>query len=68
MNVQINGKSYTLPAQATVLDILSALNIPHDRQGIAVAVAANVIPRSAWASQPVQDGDVVEVVTAAQGG
>lgn len=68
MNVQINGKAFTLPASATVLDILHALSIPQDRQGIAVAVAAQVVPRSAWASQSIKDGDVVEVVTAAQGG
>ncbi len=68
MKVHINGQEKNLPQNATVLHVLDVLNIPHDRQGIAVAVQGAVVPRSTWTSQHIQDGDAIEVVTAAQGG
>ncbi|KNC20357.1 thiamine biosynthesis protein ThiS [Arthrobacter sp. RIT-PI-e] len=38
------------------------------RLGIAVAVNAEVVPRSRWATVRIDDGDDVEVVNAVQGG
>ena len=68
MEVQINGNKHQLPKDATLLDVLAALKIPADRQGIAIAVRASVVPRSEWPSHVLQPADSVEVVTAAQGG
>lgn len=68
MNVQINGNPYTLGVQATLLDALKALKISADRQGIAIAVRSAVVPRSEWKTHTLQNDDVIEVVTAAQGG
>lgn len=68
MKVQINGHEHQLPAAATVLHALEALKIPADRQGIAIAVKAAVVPRSAWPTHTLEAGDSVEIVTAAQGG
>lgn len=68
MQVQINGKPYTLTVEATLVDALEALKIPVDRQGIAIAVRSTVIPRSEWKAHALKKDDVIEVVTAAQGG
>lgn len=68
MEVQINGNAHRLPEGATLLDVLAALKIPADRQGIAIAVRAAVVPRSEWAGYALQPADAIEVVTAAQGG
>ena len=38
------------------------------RQGVAAAVNGEVVPRRAWPDTPLADRDVVEVVTAVQGG
>ena len=68
MKVQINGREHQLPADATLLHALEALNIPADRQGSAIAVKATVVPRSAWSTHTLEAGDAIEIVTAAQGG
>lgn len=68
MEVQINGRSFTLTERATLIDALAALKIPVDRQGIAIAVQSAVVPRSEWKAHALQKGDAVEIVTAAQGG
>ena len=51
----------------TVDDVLDALGI-EVRRGMAVAVDAEVVPRSAWSTTQVADGARVEIVTAVQGG
>jgi sulfur carrier protein len=37
-------------------------------RGVAVALSGEVVPRAAWASTPVREGSVLEVLTAVQGG
>ena len=68
MEIVINGQRYSVEAGATLLSALDALKIPHDRQGMAIALGLSVIPRSEWATTRLKEGDRVEVVTAAQGG
>lgn len=68
MNVQINGRPHTLPSNSTLMHALAALDIPADRQGIAIAANAAVVPRSKWPQHVLKAGDSIEVVTAAQGG
>ena len=46
--------------------LLGELSLP--AKGIAVAVNGEVVRRVDWASHRLADGDVVDVVTAAQGG
>jgi len=50
----------------TVTDVVAA--VAPSPKGIAVAVNAEVIPRSVWHETLVAAGDEVEVLTAAQGG
>ena len=66
MNVTVNGD----PAQ--IEDGLSVAALVADRapdhRRIAVAVNADVVPRSAWPSTVLHDGDAVEVLVAVAGG
>jgi sulfur carrier protein len=67
MNVVVNGESRHLPAGATVESLLQELDIAL-RRGVAVAVEAEVVPRSGWPARALADGERIEIVTAIQGG
>jgi sulfur carrier protein len=65
--IMLNGK----PADgggATIEELLGQLDVPAEGRGVAVAVDAEVVPRSEWRAFVVPDGAAVEVVTAVQGG
>ena len=74
----INDESATLPTGSSIVDAvahttgreLTPEGSPLDgkRLGVAVALGADVIPRSAWAKTALGDGDEIEIVTAVQGG
>ena len=51
----------------TRLDLVVA-QVSIARTGIAVAVGDAVVPRTQWADWVLSDGDVVEILTAVQGG
>ena len=63
--ISVNGEPRAVGG--TVDDVLDALGI-EVRRGMAVAVDAEVVPRSAWSTTQVADGARVEIVTAVQGG
>jgi sulfur carrier protein len=62
----VNGEARRFPGTATVDDVVTA--VAAGPKGIAVAVNAEVVPRSAWRATALRDGDHIEVLTAAQGG
>ncbi len=64
--VIVNGEQRHLPAPASVSTLLEALSFP--RQGIAVAVNRQVVPRSAHGEHRLAEGDTVDVVQAVGGG
>jgi sulfur carrier protein len=66
MSITLNGA----PADGapTVADLVERHLRRRDPAGVAVAVNAVVVPRGEWAACPLHDGDVVDVVTAVQGG
>ena len=66
MTALVNGERRELAAGTTVEELLGTLDVPH--RGVAVALDAEVVPRSAWAATVVPDGAHVEVVQAVQGG
>jgi sulfur carrier protein len=69
VKVQLNGETRELTDGATVADLVEGSGLePERRRGIAVAVDAEVIPRSAWKSTELAEGQAVELVTAIQGG
>jgi sulfur carrier protein len=63
--ITVNGEPRAMTG--TVDDVLDALGI-EVRRGMAVAVDAEVVPKSAWSTTHVGDGARVEIVTAVQGG
>lgn len=65
MQVFINGETTVLEDVASVEDLLRRLDI----QGkIAVEINGEIVPRSRFGSQPLQDGDRIEIVRAIGGG
>lgn len=67
MRIVVNGKSMSLPDGATVLDVLSQLEI-EDHRGIAVAVGSEVVPAVRWGGLSLSEGQRLEVLRAVQGG
>jgi sulfur carrier protein len=66
MKATVNGDELDLPDGATVSDLLKAIKAP--ATGIAVARGNEVVPRAAWDTTRLNDGDGIEVLTAVQGG
>ncbi len=66
MNVTVNGDPTTLADGLSVAALVDDRAPDHRR--IAVAVNADVVPRSAWPSPVLRDGDAVEVLVAVAGG
>ena len=66
MNVVLNGTPTDLPADVTIVEVLAHLQAPE--RGVAVAVDAEVVPRSQWERTALHEGAHVEVVQAVQGG
>ena len=63
--IRLNGEERPWSG-GTVSDLVATLG--RSPQGIAVALDGTVVARSLWTSTPVNEGAVVEVVTAAAGG
>jgi sulfur carrier protein len=67
MTVEVNGRPVELSDGAAVSDAVSQAGGTPAR-GIAVAVDGEVVPRSAWESTRLREGQTIEVVGAIQGG
>ena len=67
IEIVINGERRSMPEQSTARSLLEELGIAH-RQGTAVAVNMEVVPRQAHAATVLQAGDRVEIVQAVGGG
>ncbi|MBM7518862.1 sulfur carrier protein ThiS [Nocardioides nitrophenolicus] len=67
LTITCNGEPVAVDA-ATVADLLELRLGAARPHGIAVAVNEEVVPRGGWSSRRLADGDVVELVTAVQGG
>jgi sulfur carrier protein len=64
MTITLNGEPVAFTG--TVADLVQERYA--DVRGLAVAVDQAVVPRGAWASQKLAEGQCVEIVTAVQGG
>jgi sulfur carrier protein len=62
--ITVNGEQREF--EGTVAELVAAVDAP-DR-GVAVAVDAEVVPKSEWDTHAVEDGAHVEIVVAVQGG
>lgn len=63
----ITGEEKAIKAR-TANDLLSALRLPEDGRGIAIAINDAVVPKSRWREHALNEGDRVEIVRATQGG
>jgi sulfur carrier protein len=67
VRITLNGQPTEYDAPLTVAGLVTD-RLGHDARGIAVAVNECVVPRARHAAYTLGDGDVVEIVTAVQGG
>jgi sulfur carrier protein len=63
--IRVNGVPEVCTGE-TVGELLSRRGV--DSRGIAVALDGEIIRRAAWAEVMIEDGTVVEIVTAVAGG
>jgi sulfur carrier protein len=68
LKLTVNGEPLELPEGATVGDLVDRAGSPAQGRGIAVAVDAEVVPRSAWGETVLSDGQRIELLAAMQGG
>ncbi|HVZ38892.1 MAG TPA: sulfur carrier protein ThiS [Candidatus Kapabacteria bacterium] len=67
MKLMLNGRSLESECE-TLLALLHEQGIDTDQRGIAVAIDNQVITRQHWESRALAEGEVIEVITAMQGG
>jgi sulfur carrier protein len=63
----VNDRPHELDAPSTLMALLGRLGLA-DRRGVAAAVNAEVVPRAAWETRALAQGDRVIVIRATQGG
>ena len=68
MKVVLNGRDEELADGATVRTAVDALDLPAPDRGVAVAVDAEVVPRTRWDTHELSEGARVEILRAIQGG
>jgi sulfur carrier protein len=68
MRVVLNGRDAELADGATVRAAVDALDLPAPDRGVAVAVDAEVVPRTRWDTHELSEGARIEVLRAIQGG
>jgi len=67
VTVTVNDKPHTLAEATTLAQLLASIGLSAG-QGVAVAIDHAVVPRSAWSTHLLADGDQVLVIQATQGG
>ena len=68
MRVTINSELKDIEHVETLAALLGLFGVSSETRGVAVALNGEVVPKSAWASARVREGDAVEVIHAVQGG
>jgi sulfur carrier protein len=69
MRVFVNGAPREVPERTTVAGLVrEAAGREPEGRGVAVAVDAEVVPRSRWEATELAEGQRVEVLGAIQGG
>jgi len=70
--VTVNGNQVAFHHDATLDDVVTTTMTRSDGtvrdRGVAVAVNQEVVPRARWNTTALRSDDVIEVVTAVQGG
>ena len=69
MRIFVNGAPRDLPEQTTVAALVREIGEGRSSgRGVAIAVDAEIVPRSGWESVELAEGQRVEVLGAIQGG
>lgn len=74
MKLMVNGTAHEVPDSMTVAQAVQNLTAHlagrsgEATTGVAVAVNGEVVTRSSWETTALREGDLVEVLTAVQGG
>jgi sulfur carrier protein len=69
LRIVVNGTERDVPERLTVAELVRRLpSGATDGRGVAVAVEAQVVPRSEWDGVELTEGQRVEVLGAIQGG
>ena len=66
LQITLNGEPHSLTRAACVSDLVQQLGL--DVRKVAVEQNLTIIPRSAYADSPIQDGDRIEIVGFIGGG
>lgn len=66
MQLEVNGEPHTADDRTTIASLLATLGVTTNH--VAVEVNRQLIPRAQHASQELNDGDQLEVVTLVGGG
>ncbi len=67
-SIRVNGEPQSLPAAATIVDLLCRQGIQPEARGAAVAVNGRIVPRREWATRSLSTDDDVEIVRPYAGG
>jgi sulfur carrier protein len=67
LHIYVNDTDRSVTNGTGLLSLLEAMALA-GRQGLAVAINTEVVPRARWADQKLQEGDRVLVIQASQGG
>lgn len=66
ITIILNGEPKEIASGQSILDLVQSLNLPAER--LAVEHNMNIVKRSHWSDQPLQNGDKVEIVQFVGGG
>jgi len=68
MRIFLNGEERSVTEGVTIAGLVAEAGAPAGERGVAVAVDAEVVPRSEWDRTRLADGQRVEILAAIQGG
>lgn len=68
MTITVNGTPTEVPDGTSLEGLLVRSGHDGGRRGVAIALNGEVVPRGSWTRQLVSEGDLVELLTATQGG
>ena len=66
MEITVNGEARRVPEDLTIAGLLEVMNLTGKR--LAVEINLEIVPRTSYATRPLQSGDRVEIVHAIGGG